>query len=493
MRARFYLFYCLFSALSGWGHPLLLDAAKTNCVESALEKISLAAPSLFSDFTLMQKSESLQDASSLSPRVIGFGKDARFLLAFNGDPKHKGYHALESLHFRSSLVEGMEVGEWILEEVLWNGKTATLSKPNPPKCLQCHGSIPRPIWEQYATWDGAYGKHDDAIIDFGPSGWPEKEPEIITEHRKDLKNLQDFLKQKEDSPRYQKLLIPTGSPVSPYSPERSGDRAFRPNLRLTESLTRLQAKHILGLLLKQEKCFPNYQELLLANLMNCTQEEPVRDELKNLNAFVVEKLKMKYPGRPEEERWITNGSRDYGVSSSILALLNVEKEDWHMGRSPESWSYFEGAFHLEQLVAVELLKLLSKKNPSLPTSLSYQEYLDAIYVGNVGSGNYFELTAACETLVKGAKKKMSKLEANGGTCKTSRPPVTAPLIQMCATCHASDTNAPKIDFDHPEKMSPSFKKKILDRITPEDGKSPMPPERWLNPRERQEIELFLDL
>ena len=36
------------------------------------------------------------------------------------------------------------------------------SELNPPACRDCHGDDPRPIWDAYPVWPGAYGEVDDA-------------------------------------------------------------------------------------------------------------------------------------------------------------------------------------------------------------------------------------------------------------------------------------------------------------------------------------------
>ena len=42
-------------------------------------------------------------------------------------------------------------------EITFDGKMANISSANPAKCLACHGADPRPNWNAYSFWPGAYG------------------------------------------------------------------------------------------------------------------------------------------------------------------------------------------------------------------------------------------------------------------------------------------------------------------------------------------------
>ncbi|HEX4923939.1 MAG TPA: hypothetical protein VFV50_07630, partial [Bdellovibrionales bacterium] len=143
--------------------PMSFDSLKTT-IESkrltALEQVLAAlTPEYRSEFVLMYSSRSVQDASFQNPRVIFFGSDASFITAFNGDPMQRGYDRLEIIQFRKSQ-RRFEFREIVFRK----GQAPEISRPNPPKCLICHQSParmdvdPRPNWEPYNRWPGAYEK-----------------------------------------------------------------------------------------------------------------------------------------------------------------------------------------------------------------------------------------------------------------------------------------------------------------------------------------------
>ncbi len=45
-----------------------------------------------------------------------------------------------------------------------DGSPAVFSEKNPVLCLTCHRKDPRPNWEHYSIWPGAYGEEDDRLI-----------------------------------------------------------------------------------------------------------------------------------------------------------------------------------------------------------------------------------------------------------------------------------------------------------------------------------------
>jgi hypothetical protein len=127
-------------------------------------------------FTTLYLSQSLQSATPLNPRTILYGEDAKLLMAFTCAPGNcvddkdptkpapDADHAtaLEVIHYDDA-TKKFELREFDFPE--GRGGKVTISEPNPHKCMGCHmgPEDPRPNWESYFTWPGAYGGNDDHL------------------------------------------------------------------------------------------------------------------------------------------------------------------------------------------------------------------------------------------------------------------------------------------------------------------------------------------
>jgi len=119
------------------------------------DSLSFLPESFRSRYALMFQSRSLHEASFQNPRVLMFGETANLILTFNGAPNQRGYRAMETLEFQPS------TSRFIFREVLFppgGHGTIQVSAPNPEKCLKCHTSAARPIWDSHPAWPGAYGE-----------------------------------------------------------------------------------------------------------------------------------------------------------------------------------------------------------------------------------------------------------------------------------------------------------------------------------------------
>ena len=166
--------------------PGFSDVVESIRVSSAQGKESLAEilenlkkrfPDFFEFYALNYSSRSLQGSSRTSPRVIMHGNGDTFL-AFNGDPKDRGYGNLEMFEFKGetgyefhSIHFGKDGPPTPLQagEIASTIGTIEISKANPGVCLRCHGENPRPIWDPYVVWPGFYGADDDGLFLYGRS------------------------------------------------------------------------------------------------------------------------------------------------------------------------------------------------------------------------------------------------------------------------------------------------------------------------------------
>lgn len=155
-------------ASSGQANFTFEDLARlvTNDRTPSIERVLSRLPeNLRSNYILMYRSRSLQRATFQRPRAILFEKDATFLMSFGAlETDLRGAKALEVVQFRPA------TKSWEFREITFNeGGRPQISEPNPRKCLECHqsqsraGVDPRPNWEPYAFWPGAYGSADGQV------------------------------------------------------------------------------------------------------------------------------------------------------------------------------------------------------------------------------------------------------------------------------------------------------------------------------------------
>lgn len=134
----------------------LIKKADIRSVEQLLPRL----PKEFQkNYVLMKDSVSNQGATPENPRVIVFSNDAKLILAFTGDSeKAKDYSNLEIIQFRE------KTNSFEFRKVEFDkDKVANISEKNPERCLKCHQKDPRPNWENYRFWPGAYGEKDDSL------------------------------------------------------------------------------------------------------------------------------------------------------------------------------------------------------------------------------------------------------------------------------------------------------------------------------------------
>jgi len=222
------------------------------------------------NYTLAYDSDSLQGASYDNPRAILFGRTARFVLSFNGDPAQQHYHAIEAMQFRED-TESFELYSISFEE-----GEAGITGPNPEVCASCHGSPPHPVWSSYEYgeretrhWPGMYGSSHDA-------------PVTIEEEKAAF---QRFRERAHTHPRYRHLEL--SHPDSSWFPYATGpnQHRFRPNNRLGNLLARWHARQIVALI-EQGDFIDEHPDVARAWLLQCpgAKEAAYRDRVEALFA-----------------------------------------------------------------------------------------------------------------------------------------------------------------------------------------------------------------
>jgi hypothetical protein len=148
----------------------LSDLAKNPDVNS-VEKLLSALPTSFREsYVLIHDSQSTQEADYQNPRVVMLGykyvknpgdSPSPAVIAFNGSQIQNGYNEVEIIQWRES------EAKFEFRSISFNDGHATISNPNPIRCLGCHSrgasEDPLPIWNLYSNWPGTYGANDGQI------------------------------------------------------------------------------------------------------------------------------------------------------------------------------------------------------------------------------------------------------------------------------------------------------------------------------------------
>jgi hypothetical protein len=143
-----------------------LEKHLEECKISRIEQLLSLLPLDFrSRFVLVHSSRSLQGASASHPRVILFGLDARFILAFSGSPELEGYDTLETIEFNdhTKKFQFRTITFPSEQESVKGEQKPVVSGLDPPKCATCHRKELRPNWDTYPAWPGVYGSVDDGM------------------------------------------------------------------------------------------------------------------------------------------------------------------------------------------------------------------------------------------------------------------------------------------------------------------------------------------
>jgi len=200
-------------------------------------------------YALVFESRSLQGASPENPRVILYGPDARFIVTFNGSPAQRGFRVVETMEFDDDSKE-FRLRELLFPERAAGPEKVVVSEVNPQRCTRCHGAPPRPVWDTFPLWPGAYGERYRATLS-----------------ARERAGLAAFLALQPTHPRYGELLDVKrfadpqtfrSSALTQYA----GVPEEPPNAELSVYLGRLQSQSIARQLVRQP-AFELYRYALL--------------------------------------------------------------------------------------------------------------------------------------------------------------------------------------------------------------------------------------
>jgi hypothetical protein len=258
-------------------------------IAATLQLISQRFPSYLAHHTLAYHSISLHGSSSDNPRAIVFGRQAEFIISFNGDPTQRGFGALEVMEFSPehgyafreiSFLREPQNGAELIDTDEIELKTADLliSKPNPSVCSGCHDKgRPLPIWEPFAIWPGLYGSVDDRlyrdVFDQQGQTLPGEQTSVPGLEGIDFEKdgYAKYLINRPRHPRYSLLPLPQGLDRVAFESKPVPDGSRRPNLALTRLFSIQAAK----LLAREASAGPNGPANLLAlAAVECVRGNP---------------------------------------------------------------------------------------------------------------------------------------------------------------------------------------------------------------------------
>lgn len=189
--------------------------------------LPLLPPDFRSRYVLVHQSRSLQGATAIAPRVIMFGLDAKFIIAFSGSAKLEGYDSIETIEFDD------QSKEFNFRSISFPSENRAsqeqikphISEKNPERCTHCHRKELRPNWDTYSSWPGVFGSKDD--------GMPASEKAAYLNFKENVYLKEGRYKYFEDSKKY-----PDHARYFDYFPYT------RSNLQFTFLLSLLNAQSI---------------------------------------------------------------------------------------------------------------------------------------------------------------------------------------------------------------------------------------------------------
>lgn len=295
----------------------LQEIITRNNVRSVDQLIPLLPVEYRKNYTFMYESQSAQ-APSVSPdypRAIIAGSDATFVMSFTKSP------AVGPKVDAPDTVETMEWNEaesrFVMRELVFNGRTAPeVSEQNPQKCLTCHGDDPRPNWESYNLWPGAYGSLSRLSCD------------AIGVGTKEHNYYQSFLRTGRQSARYRDL--PQAIPTTNCTPDSSlayvsNGAQTGMNAELTDAFIKLNTKRLNRMVANSPE-YETYKYAIAAAGRRCgedTFEEYFAPEARALGTAYSElattvQSEVERDGKKIAERFKANSSETKNSGSHVI-------------------------------------------------------------------------------------------------------------------------------------------------------------------------------
>jgi hypothetical protein len=460
----------------------------------SIEQLLAALPGLQrGNYALMFASRSLQGATSLNPRAILFGPDARFIITFNGDPGQRGFRTLETMQFDDSRSE-FQLRELSFPEQPGGAAQVLVSEVNPPRCARCHGTPPRPVWDTFPLWPGAYGERYRATLS-----------------PRERSGLTAFLARQPTHARYRYLLgaghlaDPDTFRATAYG-TYAGAQREPPNARLAIALGRLQSRAIVAQLLRQP-AFATYQYALLGladgncgPLADFYPDALWREQRAAFMRFTAQAAEANAQQERLKQARATSNSGSLGVAAdpgdNVLLRLRFVAEtglgtptgEWTLALERGTYDFTMPPVSTQPLRDALLAQVITQDPVVRALSFSATSADGDRFCTHLKRRSRDALFLAKPVVTTGETSASAF-----GTADGVRPAV----LQLCIGCHESGV-APDLPFSHPSQLAqalrtrPSAHGTLIDeihfRLSPQAGTQRMPLLINLADAERRQLE-----
>jgi hypothetical protein len=396
-------------------------------LESTLKELKKVEPHFFDHYILMYKSRSLQTSSFMYPRVLLNSPDSTTVISYNGDPTDHGFDKLEVMRFDP------QTTKFTFNEISFLNGSLKLSKNNPQKCMNCHQNSsrvendPRPNWEPYSIWPGAYSSLSVSGRELSDPKSPKFDLVVDADSKSENEMYQKFLDEvAPDHPRYNLLKPMETSSRGLYFPA-IGVPKDAPNkftTTFTDKLMNLNALRI-ARLINKTKIMSDYKKVVYA-LAKC-EHIYLPKEIFDWHRSII---------RPDMDRTPNLEQFDDAIDL-IFEPYGISTQDWSMDFGTGGKFSFRHRFGGPASFRTSFYSALKMKMPELKLKTC----------GELET----EIMAHDFTATKTFRNQMDLDLSDGLKAGPS-------LLSRCVSCHTSSSfGAPYIPFNNEMELGDALK------------------------------------
>ena len=399
---------------------------KAQSIELTLVALKESEPNFFNDYVLMYNSRSLQTSSFMYPRVLLNSKNSTTIISYNGDPEDHGYDKLEVMRFDP------QTTKFTFNEISYIDGKLKLSNDNPQKCMRCHQRTsraendPRPNWEPYSIWPGAYSSLSVGGDDLKNPKSPRYDLVVYKNSELENEKYDEFLNKIVPTHDRYKLLTPmVMNKWGEYFPALGvpDDSPNKFTTTMTDQLLTLNALRM-ARLISGTKIMEDYKLVVYA-LASC-QKLYLPDEIFDWH--------RKYIHHDIQENFALEEFGD--AIELIFEPYNISTQDWSMDFGTGAKFAFRHRFGGPRDFRSTFKEALKLKMPELGIARC-TELKNKIKENSFSRTNHYR---------------------NQVDIKAVEGYVVKPLISRCVSCHTSSAfGAPYIPFDNEEELSLALK------------------------------------